>query len=153
MACGSSLIVDHFNNLMDYMALVASLFISPFFAIFLIAMLWARPSATAGFFGMLGGLSAAASEYVLYRFGILHLVSPMAANLWSAVWGLCGGVIVMVTLTFLTAPPDVARLKGLVATRGEVVAVSGPALAWYRQPWFFAAIVLGLFTALNLIFF
>jgi SSS family solute:Na+ symporter len=116
-------------------------------------MLWARPSATAGFFGMLGGLSASASEYVLYRCGILHFVSPMAANLWSAAWGLCGGVVVMVTLSFFTRPPDVARLKGLVATRGQVVAVSGQNLAWFRQPWFYAAIVLGLFTALNLIFF
>jgi len=153
MACGSSLIVAHFNNLMDYMALVASLFISPFFAIFLIGMLWARPSAAAGFFGMLGGLSAAACEYVLYRCGILHFVSPMAANLWSAVWGLCGGVMVMVTLSFLTPSPDAARLKGLVAAHGHDLAAKGLHLAWFRQPWFYAAIVLALFAALNIAFF
>ena len=153
LACGSSLIVAYFNNLMDYMALVASLFISPFFAIFLIGMLWKRPSATAGFFGMLGGLTAASGEYVLYRCGILHFISPMAANLWSAVWGLSGGVAVMVTLSFLTRPPGAARLKGLVAARGHDLAVSELNLAWFRQPWFYAAIVVGLFAALNLAFF
>lgn len=153
MACGSSIIVAHFNNLMDYMALVASLFISPFFAIFLIGMLWARPSATAGFLGMLGGLSAAAGEYILYRCGILHFVSPMAANLWSAVWGLAGGVIVMVTLSFLTQPPEAAHLNGLVASHSGDVPPEESKLSWFKQPWFFAIIVLGLFATLNLLFF
>jgi hypothetical protein len=59
----------------------------------------------------------------------------------------------MVALSFLTPPPDAARLKGLVTGHENAVAVSGPTLAWFKQPWFFAAIVLGLFTALNLIFF
>src|SRR5208283_2174426 len=39
-ACTSSFIVLYFNNLMDYMALIAILFISPFFIIFLLGMLW-----------------------------------------------------------------------------------------------------------------
>jgi SSS family solute:Na+ symporter len=153
MACASSLIVAHFNNLMDYMALVASLFISPFFVIFLIGMLWARPSATAGFFGMLGGLAGASGEYVLYRCGVLNFVSPMAANLWSAMWGLSGGLIVILALSFLTRAPQRESLKGLVAFIGGASISEGPKLEWYRRPAFFAAIVLAVFAALNIIFF
>lgn len=153
LACGSSFIVAHFNNLMDYMALVASLFISPFFIIFLIGMLWKRPSATAGFFGMLGGLAAATFEYILYRLGVLHYVSPMAANLWSAVWGLCGGLTVILSLSLFTRSQDPASLKGVVFSRNAAPAEEKGTSPWYQKPVFYATVVLIAFAALNIIFF
>jgi SSS family solute:Na+ symporter len=64
-ACASSYIVPNFNNLMDYMQLIGILFISPFFIAFLAGMLWKRPSATAGFLSMLGGLASAAGVRAL----------------------------------------------------------------------------------------
>jgi SSS family solute:Na+ symporter len=153
LACTSSFIVLYFNNMMDYMALIATLFISPFFFIFLLGMLWKRPSATAGFYGMLGGLAAAISQYVLYRLGVLRYASPMAANLWSAVWGLAGGLIVMLSLTFLTRSPDPASLKGLVFHL-ETSRSEGPAnQRWYQTPIFFAGVVMLIFVVLNIIFF
>ena len=88
IACASSYIVLYFNNLMDYMQLIGILFISPFFIVFFLGMFWKRPSATAGFYGMVAGLSGATLEYVLYRLGVLKFTSPMASNIWTAVWGL-----------------------------------------------------------------
>jgi SSS family solute:Na+ symporter len=149
LACASSYIVLYFNNLMDYMQLVGILFISPFFVAFLLGMIWKRPSATAGFYGMVGGLAGATLEYVLYRVGVLHFTSPMASNMWTAVWGLAGGLLVILPLTFLTEPPSPEKLKGLVyegrrERRPE---------KWYHSPEIYAAIVLVLFVALNVIFF
>jgi SSS family solute:Na+ symporter len=145
--------VLYFNNLMDYMALISILFISPFFAIFLLGMLWKRPSATAGFYGMLGGLAAALAQYVLYRVGVLHFASPMAANLWSAVWGLGGGLIVMITMTLLTPAPAPASLVGLVYDSSAVRVPEATKSLWYQSTAFYAAIVVVIFIALNVAFF
>ena len=152
LACTSSFIVLYFNNLKDYMALIAILFISPFFIIFLLGMLWKRNSATAGFYGMLGGLVAAA-QYVLYRLGVLHFASPMAANLWFAVWGLAGGLNVMLPLTFLTRPSDPLSLKGLVFDPGAVRIAENKNLRWYQITMFYAVVVLLIFVVLNVVFF
>lgn len=153
LACISSFIVLYFNNLMDYMALISILFISPFFIIFLLGMLWKRPSATAAFYGMLGGLGAAGTQYLLYRLGLLRYASPMAANLWSAVWGLVGGLLVMLPLTFLTRPPAPALIKGLVFDHRSLRGAEEPKFPWHRSPMAFATVVMLIFIALNIVFF
>jgi solute:Na+ symporter, SSS family len=149
LACLSSYIVLHFNNMMDYMQLVGILFISPFFVAFFLGMVWKRPSATAGFYGMVGGLSGATLEYVLYRLGVLKFTSPMASNMWTAVWGLAAGLLVMIPVTFLTKAPPPEKLRGLVYIRTK----EKQSDAWYRTPVFYSAIVLVVFVALNIIFF
>ena len=150
LACASSYIVLYFNNLMDYMQLIGILFISPFFIVFLLGMFWKRPSATAGFLGMVAGLAGATLEYVLYRLGILRFHSPMASNIWTAVWGLVAGLVVTVVATLLTTPPPEEKLKGLVYARA--LAKRAP-VAWYRTPKFYAAIVGVIFLILNWKFF
>lgn len=152
LACFSSFIVLYFNNLMDYMALVVILFISPFFIIFLLGMLWKRPSASAGFYGMLGGLAGAAAEYILYRCDVLHLVSPMASNIWTAVWGLVAGIVTVVVASFLTTPPSPDSIKGLVYNPAAMRS-TGPKLPWYRRPVTYAAFVVIVFSVLNYLFF
>jgi len=151
-ACASSYIVLNFNNLMDYMQLIGILFISPFFIAFLAGMLWKRPSATAGFLSMLGGLAGALLEYVLYRLHVISFVSPMAANLAMAVWGLIAGIVFIVAATFLTKPPDPKKLKGLIFERGQrqEEEIIEP---WYSRPAFYAVIVGAIFIALNIVFF
>ena len=151
VACASSYIVLYFNNLMDYMQLIGILFISPFFIVFFLGMFWKRPSATAGFFGMVAGLSGAMLEYVLYRLGVLTYTSPMASNVWMAVWGFVAGLVVVVLLSLLTNPPQEEKLKGLVYSSAAVKEKStGP---WYRTPEFYAVVVMALFIALNIKFF
>jgi len=150
VACASSFIVLYFNNLMDYMQLIGILFISPFFIVFLLGMFWKRPSATAGFLGMVAGLSGATLEYVLYRTGILRFHSPMASNIWTAVWGFVAGLVVTVVASYLTTPPREETLKGLVYSR----ALERPApTVWYRSPNFYAVVVITAFFILNWKFF
>ena len=93
LSCLSAYIALNFDNLMDYMQLIGILFIAPFFIVFLLGMFWKRASATAGFFGMMAGTLGCLVEYLLYRFGMIHFRTPMASNVWMAVWGFVAGFI------------------------------------------------------------
>jgi SSS family solute:Na+ symporter len=150
LSCASAYIVLSFNDLMDYMQLIGILFLSPFFIVFLLGMFWKRPSSTAGFFGMIGGFSGSTLEYILYRLHVLHFSTPMASNIWTAVWGFVAGLAVTVAVTFMTHPPDRESLKGLVyAYAAHVSKIQ----AWYRTPESYALIVVALFVYLNIKFF
>jgi solute:Na+ symporter, SSS family len=151
-ACASSYIVLNFNNLMDYMQLIGILFISPFFIAFLVGMLWKRPSPLAGFLSMLGGIAGALLEYLLYRLHVISFVSPMAANVYMAVWGLVAGSIFIVVATFLTTPPDPEKLKGLIFEHGQR-SEEEAFEPWYSRPAFYALIVGVLFILLNIVFY
>jgi len=151
VACSSSYIVLFFNNLMDYMQLIGILFISPFFIVFLLGMFWKRPSATAGFYGMVAGLSGATLEYALYRLHVLRFTSPMASNIWTAVWGFAAGLLVTVILSYATKPPEPEKLKGLVYDAGRTKE-QDPS-PWYSKPELFALVVIALCIYLNVKFF
>jgi SSS family solute:Na+ symporter len=138
VACASSFIELFLNNLMDYMQLIGILLISPFCIVFLLGMFWKRASATAGFYGMVAGLSGATSEYILYRLHVLNFTSPLASNIWTAVWGFVAGLVVTVVASYMTTPPLEEGLKGLVYSR---------ALAK------FAAVAIAAFVLLNWRFF
>jgi solute:Na+ symporter, SSS family len=150
MSCFSAYIVLNFDNLMDYMQLIGILFLSPFFIVFLLGMVWKRTSATAGFYGMIAGILGCLSEYLLYHLGVLHLRSPMASNLWMAVWGFLAGLAVTVTLTFCTKAPDPAKLKGLTYSGAATPRGSN---RWYQTPEFYAVVIVAIFIYLNIKFF
>jgi len=150
LSCASAYIVLNFDNLMDYMQLIGILFISPFFIVFFLGMFWKRPSASAGFYGMVAGVSGAFLEYLLYRLHVLRFSTPMASNIWTAVWGLAGGLLVMLAVTLLTDPPAEQRLKGLVYSHA---AHSRTSARWHHSPEFYAAVVLVMFVYLNIKFF
>jgi solute:Na+ symporter, SSS family len=150
LSTASAYIVLNFDNLMDYMQLIGILFISPFFVVFFLGMFWKRPSASAGFYGMVAGVSGAFLEYVLYRLHVLHFSTPMASNIWTAVWGLVAGLLVMLVITLLTDPPGENKLKGLVFS---YAAQSQTTQRWHRRPEFYAVVVLAMFIYLNVKFF
>ncbi len=150
LSAASAYILLGFNDLMDYMQLIAILFISPFFIVFFLGMFWRKPSATAGFWGMVAGVSGATLEYVLYRVHVLKFSSPMASNVWTAVWGFAFGLSVTLVVTFLTKPPHEEQLKGLVYDSSRHEKRTEP---WYTSPEFYAAVVLAGYIYLNIKFF
>src|SRR5207244_4376340 len=75
LSCAAAYIVLNFDNLMDYMQLVGILFISPFFIVFFLGMFWKRPSASAGFYGMVACVSEAFLEYLIYRLHSCHFAT------------------------------------------------------------------------------
>jgi SSS family solute:Na+ symporter len=150
LSCVSAYIALNFDNLMDYMQLIGILFIAPFFIVFLLGMFWKRASATAGFLGMVAGTLGCLTEYLLYRFGMIHFRTPMASNVWMAVWGFVAGLTVMVVATYATPAPEPDKLKGLTYSYAASVERSG---AWYTTPEFYGVVVIAVFLFLNLKFF
>jgi len=150
LSVATAYIVLRFDNLMDYMQLIASFFISPLFATFLLGMFWRRCNRTGAFYGMIAGIAGSMGHYLAYRFGLLDYRTQMAPNFWGAICGWTCAMVVTVTLSLLTPPPREATLRGLVYS-GNPAGIS-EARPWYRTVVFQAACVLAATIALNVIF-
>lgn len=150
ISIAAAYIVLLFDNLMDYMQLLGSIFIAPFFVIFFLGMFSKRITATAGFYGMVAGILGCVTQYGLYRTGIVHYSSSMAATLNLAIWGGGAGLVTAVLLSFVTKPHPKEKLSGLVYEYG--IRPQDSATSWYQTPEALAACVAILFVALNIIF-
>jgi hypothetical protein len=98
---------------------------------------------------MVAGLGGALAQYILYRIGVFHYASALAADVWTALWGFAAGIIAILLVTFFTPAPDTAKVAGLV----YIPSSDRSSAAWYRTPEFYAVIVAVIFAALNIIFF
>ena len=115
----TAFIASKFENLMDYLQQLFSMFNAPLFATFIVGMLWKRATATAGWIGLVSGTLAALTPVMR----VLTLVAGLAV-LTAWVW---------LVARFGPRPgepgrPWVVLLGGLLA-----FALLGPAL----QPWYF----------------
>ena len=149
LSVATAYIVLRFDNLMDYMQLIASFFISPLFATFLLGMFWKRTNATGAFYGMIAGIAGSVGHYLAYRAGWVHYRADMAANFYGAMCGWTASMIVTITLSLLTPAPDAKRVASLVYGG---LRDAGPRLRWYRSVEFQGACVLAAFVALDILF-
>jgi SSS family solute:Na+ symporter len=135
---------------MDYMQLIASFFISPLFATFLLAMFWCRCNKTGAFYGMIAGIAGSVGHYLAYRAGILHYRTEMAPNFYGAISGWTAAMVVTVVLSLLTPAPPERNLEGLVY-RGTLRHNPG-STRWYSSVEFHGIVVLAATMTLNVIF-
>ena len=150
LSTATAYIVLQFDNLMDYMQLISSFFISPLFATFLLGMFWKRTNSTGAFYGMIAGIAGAMGHYIAYRAGLLHYASAMASNFYGAICGWSASMITTIVLSLLTAPPKQESLAGLVYD-GDVPDPTN--WAWYRRPAFQGGCILLALAILNWSFF
>lgn len=150
MSIAAAYIVLAFDNLMDYMQLIGTLFISPFFVVFLLGMCSRRVTPSGGFAGVLAGVLGGFTQYLLYRVGILSYPTPMAATLHLAVWEGVTGVAVTVLVSLFTKPAPEDQVKGLVWERQAEAAEVRPSR--FGAPELLAVAALTLFAVLNVIF-
>ena len=116
LSIGSAYILLAFDNLMDYMQLIGAMFISPFFVIFFLGMIWKRVTPAGGFFGMLAGVFGCMTEYALYRLGVIYYRTPMAATLNLAIWGGVAGLTTACVVSLFTKPrPEHGKQNWLLA--------------------------------------
>jgi SSS family solute:Na+ symporter len=146
----TAFIVLKFNNLMDYLQLLFAFFNAPLFGTFLLGMFWKRTSAHSGFWGLLSGISAAATHYVLYHYHVIRYPSDMAANFYQAIWAFSVCVVVTVVVTLFTAPRKEEELVGLVYALTPKP--RNQDLPWYERPGILAIGILVLCAVLNIIF-
>lgn len=150
ISVGTAYIVMRFNNLMDYMQLLFSFFNAPLFATFMLGMFWSRATPWGAFWGLLSGILAAASHYLLVQRGSLHYGSEMTANFYGAIcaWTVC--FLVTIILSFATKQKSDQELVGLVYSltpRQKETAQS-----WFSQSGTLAWAVLLVLILLNIWF-
>jgi SSS family solute:Na+ symporter len=150
VSIATAYIVLRFDNLMDYMQLICSFFLSPLFATFLLGMFWKRSNASGAFYGMIAGIAGATGHYGAYRVGWLHYSADMAPNFYGAMYGWTCAMVVTIGVSLATPPPAAERLAGLVYTR-EGAPSDSPRPVYTRVEFIAVCILLAAFV-LNVVF-
>ncbi len=119
LSVAAAYIVLRFDNLMDYMQLVASFFIAPLFATFFLGMFWRRSNSSGAFYGMIAGVAGSMGHYAAYRLGWLHYSSDMAPTFYGAICGWTAAMAVTIAVSLAT-PPPVLKEETLVYQRKRV---------------------------------
>ena len=110
----TALIASTYDNLMNYLQALFSIFNAPLFATFIIGMFWKRMTPAAGFWGLIAGTFTAALTFVLYKAKVIHFGSDLAESMVGASLAFIVDAIVSVAVTYRTEPKPIAELQGLV---------------------------------------
>jgi SSS family solute:Na+ symporter len=107
-----------FNNIMDYLQLLFSLFNAPLLATFLLGMFttWATPKA--GFSGLLLGTLASIAHNAAYRLHWISYGSDMSANFYGAILAFASCFAVTALVSAFTAAKPLERLADLTCWTG-----------------------------------
>jgi solute:Na+ symporter, SSS family len=106
LSIGTSFVVLRFNNLMDYVQMLFSVFNAPLFATFLLGMFtrWATPAG--GLTGLIFGTLASFGHWLLYHYHVLHYGSDMTASFYGAGVGWVTCLLVTIAVSAVTKNPE-----------------------------------------------
>jgi SSS family solute:Na+ symporter len=146
------------KGIMDYVQALFSFFISPLLGVVLLGMFWPRATKAGGFWGLLiGTLTSIALWAWVYRYpSALRYValSPdakdMAENMYRALWSVITSVGVNVIVSLCTKPRPLSELAGVVY--GATPLPTEEPVPLYKNEWFWTAIAIVIFLALNIYF-
>ena len=132
---GTALIASGYDNIMNYLQALFSIFNAPLFATFIIGMFWKRMTPAAGFWGLVAGTLARRWRPTRLQ---VRAGSPSAPTWTSRFWGASAAfvvdAIVTVGVTLFTQPKPVEELQGLVYGMANVDESAPKAdSAWDRQ--------------------
>ena len=114
VAMGTALIASTYDNLMNYVQALFSIFNSPLFAVFIIGMFWKRMTPWAGFWGLVTGTVVAGVTWLGYKVGWFSFGSDLDESMWGAGLAFVAVAIAAVVVTLVTESKPVAELQGLV---------------------------------------
>jgi SSS family solute:Na+ symporter len=158
VSIGAGYLVQRSHGIMDYVQALFSIFIAPLLATILLGMFWRRASRIAGFLGLLSGVvfSASLFEWVhVYPAKLAYVAlspdaKPMAENVFRALWACIFTAIVIFVVSMFTKPRPAAELEGLVY--GVTPLPTEEPVPFYKNEWTWAALVVVIFAALNIMF-
>ena len=110
----TALIASTYDNLMNYLQALFSIFNAPLFATFIIGMFWKRMTPAAGFWGLIAGTITAAALFIGYKVGWIDFGSDLDESMWGAGMAFVVDAIVTVLVTLRTQPKPIEELQGLV---------------------------------------
>jgi solute:Na+ symporter, SSS family len=164
ISIGCAYLASNFSNIMELLQLVFSFVNAPLFATFLLGMFWKRTTGHGAFFGLLGGMGAAAVFHGLSlshgaEIGIkggwilphFHFNSGMGQNFYTAIvaWTTCFVLTILISLMTARNKSD-EQLKGLVYSLTPKPETAHE--PWYKQPVTVGLLVLAVTVLLNIIF-
>jgi solute:Na+ symporter, SSS family len=153
VAMGTALIASTYDNLMNYVQALFSIFNAPLFATFIIGMFWRRMTPWAGFWGLVAGTIAAAVTWIGYKAGWFSFGSDLDESMWGAGLAFVVDAIVTVIVTLRTTPKPVEELQGLVYGMANVDEYAARRQhRWWESPGLLGALTLGGATLLTIIF-
>jgi len=158
VSIGAAYMVMGAAGIMDYVQALFSFFIAPLLGAILMGMFWTRGTKAGGFWGLLLGTLTSISLFLWVHFDPSALryvaLSPdakdMAENMYRALWSFSVTVIVTFVVSLFGKARPVAELNGLVY--GATKLPKEEPVPFYKNEWYWAAIAVVLFVALNVIF-
>jgi solute:Na+ symporter, SSS family len=158
VSIGTAYLVMNAAGIMDYVQALFSFFIAPLLGVVLMGMFWKRATKAAGFWGLLIGTltSIGLWAWVYVNPSALRYValSPdaktMAEDMYRALWSVIVTVIVTFVVSLFGTARPVAELNGLVY--GATKLPTEEPVPFYKNEWFWAAIAVVVFFALNIYF-
>jgi SSS family solute:Na+ symporter len=145
-------------SIMEYMQAIFSFVNAPLFATILLGMFWKRINARGAFWGLVIGMTASVTMFLLVRFDLLPVsviafssqASDMAANFWRAWWAWLITFVLTIAISLTSAAQNPEDLKGLVY--GLTPIEKFKSFGFMGRPATWAVISLVVFVILNLIF-
>jgi solute:Na+ symporter, SSS family len=154
VAMGTALIASTYDNLMNYVQALFSIFNAPLFATFIIGMFWRRMTPWAGFWGLVAGTVAAGVTWIGYKAGWFSFGSDLDESMWGAGLAFVADAVVTVIVTLVTTPKPVAELQGLVYGMANVDEFEARRThEWWESPKLLGFTVLALATVGTIVFF
>jgi SSS family solute:Na+ symporter len=164
ISIGCAYLAANFNNIMDMLQLVFGFVNAPLFATFLLGMFWKRATGHGAFFGLLGGMLAAAIFHGLAIPGSalpgikggwiaphFHFNNSMGQNFYMAIvaWTTCFLLTIVISLATKRNKTE-EELKGLVySLTPKIKSGDEP---WFKQPAILGAVIMVATIVLNVIF-
>ena len=158
ISIGAAYTVMRAQGIMDYVQALFSIFIAPLLAVILFGMFWKRATRLAGFLGLLLGIIFSAGLFMWVKLTPSALATvalsadakPMAENVFRAWWAFVFAAILIVVISLLTKPRPDSELDGLVY--GATKLPKEEPVAFYKNEYMWAILVVILFAALNILF-
>ena len=158
ISIGAAYMVMNAAGIMDYVQALFSFFISPLLGVVLLGMFWKRATKAGGFWGLLIGTltSIGLWAWVYFYPPALRYValSPdakgMAENMYRALWSVSTAVGVNVIVSLFTKPKPLSELTSVVY--GVTPLPTEEPVPLYKNEWFWTAIAIVIFFALNIYF-
>lgn len=113
VAIFTALIASQYDNLMDYLQQLFSMFNAPLFATFIVGMFWRKATPAAGWTGLAAGTLSALGVNLALWTGALSLPGQGGAFLAASVAFITDVVVTVIVSQFTTPKPD-AELRGFV---------------------------------------
>jgi SSS family solute:Na+ symporter len=138
LGAAAGLLAQDFNNIMNYLQTLFSVFNAPIFATFILGMFWTRTTKWGGFWGLLAGVLSGATTFLLYETKVIHFGSDLAASFAQAAVAFGVDFILTIVISLCSEAPDLSKLRGLVYhvpdPDAKPVKVSAADRKWYRRP-------------------